>query len=669
MKRKILIGLILLSVVASLFVVIGRYRVEQTSNRVEIVLDYPAFEQLQQVTKIPAKDLLQRLKASGVTSVAIFEKNLSDYQKNNDLVLIRGDDLAREYYLRGQLNPAFQDLFQSETDQDNYFLLFSDDQRLKEFESIFTKISEMIVQGTYQDEERGIYLLEIEDGDTNLTDYLLGFAKDEIELIHDVGLKTVPRIGNNQSRLALLPETFAQLKRTEISQVIFSGGTVIGYPDRLAELAQLLQIEGLVVGMIEPFIGKQLGIKELAGLIDMQITRVHSLQQKEMEKYSLAKITDRYLRAVKERNVRTLYYRPILEAKASGKPLELNQRILRDLQIGLEQSGFALGMAQPFSNQRTSPIWIVLISSGVLAASLLLLGQFISLPSWLDYGLFGLGVLLIFLLSFKGYVLLTRDMLALLTATVFPSLAIITGYNTATSSAGEDSRVLILRRGISIFLRVLGITLLGVLLIIALLSDVRYLYQVNQFRGVKISFLLPLLIVFVYYFIDLFRKRSYAYPQIGKRIISGLQQPVRYSHLVLLAIVGFFGLVYLGRTGNAPIFSITSLEIQIRDLLEDFLLFRPRFKEFAIGHPFLLLTFYYLLKKERHGLALPFLLIGSIGPITVINTFTHIHTPLLVSLLRVTSASILGIIGGLILIWLYKLVIGWWLTFRRWVYE
>lgn len=671
MKRKILVGLILLSIIASLFIVIGRYRVEQTSKRVEIVLDYPAFEQLQRETKIPAKDLLGTLKTAGVTSVAIYEKNLAYYQKKNDLVLISGQELAREYYLNGQLDSAFDDLFQSKTDHDNYFLLFSDYEKFIQFEVIFDGISEIITRGTFQDDQRGIYVLELENGDAQLQNYLLGFATEEVELIAAAGLKVVPRIGNTKTRLAILPEILADVqKRATISQIIFSGGTVIGYPDRLADLAELLKKEDVSVGMIEPFIGKQLGIKELAVFMDLEITRVHSFQQKEMEKYSLSKTTDRYLRAVKERNIRTLYYRPILNAKDDLNPLELNQRLLGDLQLKLEKSGYSLGIAQPFLNQNTSPIWIVVISSGVLAAGLLLLRQFISLPSWLEFGLLGLGVFMVFLLSFKGYVLLTRDVLALLAAIILPSLAIINGYNQATSFQPTSLQQQSIRHGILLFLQVLGMTMIGVLLIIALLSDVRYLYQINQFRGIKFSFLLPLLIVAAYYIKDvLWGKTPTTFKQRLKKIFSYLQKPIRYSHLVLLILVGLVGVFYLGRTGNYPIFPVTSLEVQIRGLLEDFLIFRPRFKEFAIGHPFLILAFYYLLKKEKHGLALPFLIIGSIGPITVINTFTHIHTPLMVSLLRVISASILGILGGLVLIWLYRLIARYWLKLRSWIYE
>lgn len=671
MKRKILVGLILLSIIASLFIVIGRYRVEQTSKRVEIVLDYPAFEQLQRKTKIPAKDLLGILRTAGVTSVAIYEKNLAYYQKKNDLVLISGHELAREYYFNGQLDSAFDDLFQSKTDQDNYFLLFSDYEKFIQFEVVFDGISEIITRGTFQDDQRGIYVLELENGDTQLENYLLGFSTEEVELIAAAGLKVVPRIGNTKTRLAILPEILADVqKRATISQIIFSGGTVIGYPDRLADLAELLNKEDLIVGMIEPFIGKQLGIKELAVFMDLEITRVHSFQQKEMEKYSLSKTTDRYLRAVKERSIRTLYYRPILNAKDDLKPLELNQRLLADLQLKLEKSGYTLGVAQPFLNRSTSPIWIVVICSGVLAAGLLLLRQFISLPSWLEFGLLGLGIFMIFLLSFKGYVLLTRDVLALLAAIILPSLAIINGYNQATSFQPTSLQQQSIRYGILLFLRVLGMTMIGVLLIIALLSDVRYLYQINQFRGIKFSFLLPLLIVAAYYIKDvLWGKTPTTFKQILKKVFSYLQKPIRYSHLVLLILVGLVGVFYLGRTGNFPIFPVTSLEVQIRDLLEDFLIFRPRFKEFAIGHPFLILAFYYLLKKEKHGLALPFLIVGSIGPITVLNTFTHIHTPLMVSLLRVISASILGILGGLVLIWLYRLIARYWFKLRSWIYE
>ncbi len=668
-KRRIFIGFILISLITGLFVAFGRYRLEEQSKIVEIVLDYPAFEQLQRVTKMKPKELLEKLKDAGVTSVAIYEKTLNHYVSNNELVIVGGGELAREYYLSDKLDAAFVDLFQPETDIDNYFLLFTEHDTYQHLSTIIQKLPDVITRGSYKDYERGVYILEVENGDSGITSHLLGFSPEEIELISSAGLKVVPRVGDTKERLAVLPEILQDVQaRGEISQIVFSGATVIGYPDRLNETAEILEEFGINVGMIEPFIGPQLGIKELAVLTGMNITRVHSFQQKEMDSYTYVKVLDRYIRSIKERNVRTLYYRPFLVGKEKVKPLELNQRLLQDIKTNLARSGYTLGTAQPFPGWRTSPIWIVILSIGLFAAGLVLLNKFIIIPDWVEYGLLVLAILGTFVLSFKGFVLLTRDMLALLAAVVFPSLAIIYGFDQAVRLANTEQKPI--GQGILLFFKVIGITMMGVVMVIGLLSDVRYIYQINQFRGIKLTFILPLMIIIIYYILQNIGVKKLAdYAELVKAIPRYLNRPVRYSHLLLFGLLGLAGLIYIGRTGNFPILPVSSIEIKIRDLLEDLLIYRPRFKEFAIGHPFMILALYYLLKKEKRGLALPLLIVGSIGQLTIINTFSHIHTPIIASLLRVISAIVLGIGGGLILIWLYNQVLKLWERLRSWVYD
>ena len=54
---------------------------------------------------------------------------------------------------------------------------------------------------------------------------------------------------------------------------------------------------------------------------------------------------------------------------------------------------------------------------------------------------------------------------------------------------------------------------------------------------------------------------------------------------------------------------------------------RPRTKEFLLGHPFMLAVLYYGFDLRKSAV----LLFGLIGQISLINTYAHIHTPLLIS--------------------------------------
>ncbi len=665
-KRKILIGMILLSLVASLVVMIGRHQIEQASPDVEVVLDWNSLEELHKETKQPMTSLLQTFKDAGVTSVAIYDKKLSDYVKEKQLVMLNGQDLIGQYFLDGYANPVIKGLFGDSIDIESLILIFQDKNTYNELYTLIDRLPGDYITGRVEDSEKNLYVIEIKNGETEILDIPLGFNDEEIKLIREAGLKLVPRFSDTKERLTILPDILQNIEsKIEISEIIFAGNIVIGYPNRLKETADVFS--NYTIGMIEPFLGYQDGIKELAVLKDFEIVRVHSFQQKEMDKYSYEKVLDRYIRAIKERNVRALYLRPFLKAKNQISPLKLNQLLLEDLQKNLQKSGYSFGSARPFPTWSTEIVWIVIISLGVLAASLLLLSHFLSLPDWLDYGLLVIGGLGTFVIAYKGYVLLTREMLALLAAVVLPSLAVIEGYQHAIKKIGKDRNEII--RVSLIFAKTIGITFIGVLFVIGLMSDLRYLYQINQFRGIKFSFVLPLLIIVLYYIKDLFLAVGVAGP-VGmlKKGFQLLNQPVRYSHVVLLGLLGVLGILYIGRTGNFPILPIPAWELKLRDFLEDILVFRPRLKEFGIGHPFMLMALYYAM-KNKGKLLLPLLLLGSIGQISLINTFAHIHTPVMVSIIRVFWGVILGILLGLILIQIYQVVVKSLRKLRRFVYE
>ena len=53
---------------------------------------------------------------------------------------------------------------------------------------------------------------------------------------------------------------------------------------------------------------------------------------------------------------------------------------------------------------------------------------------------------------------------------------------------------------------------------------------------------------------------------------------------------------------------------------------------------------------------LPMVILAIIGPVSLVNTYAHIHTPILISLLRSAYGIILGIVIGLVLIWGIKLL-------------
>jgi len=181
------------------------------------------------------------------------------------------------------------------------------------------------------------------------------------------------------------------------------------------------------------------------------------------------------------------------------------------------------------------------------------------------------------------------------------------------------------------FWLVCAISLLAGLLIAALLSRVEFINKLDSFRGIKISIALPLILsVFCFYKIEDIRKFLY--------------KPLNLGNLALLAIIASAFLFLLLRSGNMR--EISGFESNLRLQLESMMGVRPRFKEFLIGHPALII-----------GLAFnsPMLIIiGLLGQISIINTFMHAHTPVYLSLLRVFYGLVIGFVAGLVPVYILK---------------
>ncbi|OGR83165.1 MAG: hypothetical protein A2901_07900 [Elusimicrobia bacterium RIFCSPLOWO2_01_FULL_54_10] len=179
----------------------------------------------------------------------------------------------------------------------------------------------------------------------------------------------------------------------------------------------------------------------------------------------------------------------------------------------------------------------------------------------------------------------------------------------------------------------LAVALLAGLTIPFLLPDTVFVNGLAQFRGVKAALALPLLGAGALLFEP-------------SRIEALLKRNVTVFGLLAMGAAALVLALMLDRSGNFSPF-VSGPELRLRDALENLLGARPRFKEFLIGHPLLILGIYMHISGDERGKAwaLPCIWIGTLGLISMINSFCHLHTPLAVTLLRTAH----GIwIGGLL---------------------
>ncbi len=109
------------------------------------------------------------------------------------------------------------------------------------------------------------------------------------------------------------------------------------------------------------------------------------------------------------------------------------------------------------------------------------------------------------------------------------------------------------------------------------------------------------------------------------------------------------------RSGNESDIAPSPFELTLRHLLTHVLSVRPRFKEFLIGFPAMMLL-PALLSRHRRAVGWLLALAIGVGIGDVIDTFSHLHTPLSISLLRIVNGLIVGGIIGAAAIAVYRRV-------------
>ncbi|MGB2783159.1 MAG: DUF5693 family protein, partial [Atribacterota bacterium] len=439
----------------------------------------------------------------------------------------------------------------------------------------------------------------------------------------------------------------------EISGIIFEGETALGYPNKenLIHTAVLLKTKGYPFGVIE-FAGQK-GIEIIAHQANELAVRVHSITKEEMDIILKQKAIERWIRAANERKVRIFYIKPFM--KSNFNVIEENLSYISTITEELKANGFSAGKASILSTAYQAPIiFILLLILGVISGGLILLKNIFNIKEFQKYSLLFLGMLFSLVLLFINQEIFLIKLMALLSALIFPTLAIISNEkyflrnnsnynseNVKNISKNMPGFILMIKEVLIGFFRIILITLSGALLIAALLSNNKFMLGIEQFSGIKISYLVPLLLVLAIMWLKVNKGKL--------MILENIKKPILIEHVIIMVFFAVFLVIYISRSGNFSFLPVLGIEEKIRIFLEKTLIARPRNKEFLIGYPALLLAMSMNFLKIKE-FKIPIIIIGTIGPVTLINTFCHIHTPFLFSMLRTFNGVWLGLALGLIVI-------------------
>ncbi len=166
-----------------------------------------------------------------------------------------------------------------------------------------------------------------------------------------------------------------------------------------------------------------------------------------------------------------------------------------------------------------------------------------------------------------------------------------------------------------------AVTLGGALIVIGLLSTPLTMVEVDRFAGVKLLLLAPPLAALALYLLN---------GLWGARVddpIAAANAPVRLYQLALGILIVGGAYVLQARSGNQSDITPSSFELALRSHLTSILSVRPRFKEFLIGFPALMLV-PALTPADRRTFGWLLVLAIGMGLGDVVDTFSHLHTPL-----------------------------------------
>jgi len=646
--RKLLVLLVGLSLAAALVVALQNDRFARENRQVEIAVDHHEILEILRRSGVEEEAFLRGLQAWGVTSIAVREDSLEQLEDYHGALLYRtGAELLWEGR-PGATDPAlFRHIQEHHLDPHSAYLLVEDAALA---ETLQQKIALLLQRQVEITPLETAYLLEM--GYLVERDFRVELDQEAIRRYRELGFYLVPRpdnanINSPEAARALL-ESFFSLEG--ISTVVFDGPQVTGHPAFLDQTAHYLEASGRPAGVIK-YIVPQHGMAALLEKSGYPSVLVHSNYPK-VPPVLIAS-------SVLEDNIRLLYVR--FDLDRPGNLALQAEDTLSTVSGTLQQWGYSLGPAQPLEMTRLSPGLLFLLAlGGVLASGLLLLERCLGrLRDGLLLLLFAAG-----LLALAGLLLLlplhtAARLLALAAAVIFPALAVISRQLDLEASlyrlgaenrpAGSPAAWKRLRGVLVALLTTLAIAAAGGIIASALTAGPYFLSGTAQYRGIKIAYLAPLALVFLQALSVVGRgENRWRLRSLLTLAENTWKTPLQLRHLLFLVAAGLLLYFYVLRSGHTDEMTLSVREIQLRYFFLEQLLVRPRFKELLIGHPLALLA---LALVAWRGLRYPLLTgfafcAGSIGAVSIVNSFSHWTTPASVSLLRTFHGLWLGLLVG-----------------------
>ncbi|GMU51558.1 MAG: hypothetical protein AMXMBFR33_07040 [Candidatus Xenobia bacterium] len=620
----------LVGLVAAGALLVRRHHLEELNRSTELLLDYQAVIDLARATgqEEHGRDLLAHYRSLGVSSLAVPEWTLDDLELEGVARVFNGLQLRALSEVSVAARPG------------HVYLVFEQEGERAAIERNLT-----LALGKERVQSRGM-VLDVAIDLPTLRGMGLGFLPERLNALADQGWQLWLRPENKPIPATRILENLTDIRN--VRGVIFGGlpNEAVGYPRELKEAALWLDAHNLRVGYVElsPEV-QQKGIQTVARTIPHRVVRVMAVVPAHQARLMPETVVSMYSLGARERNLRLLYLRPYTAPwREVGDLTATNQALIQGLSQELA-GRTGLASTFPLSDQRPGPLLALglgLVSMGILSGAFLLLLEVVPLRPTLVYGLIGLGAGGVAAWSFLGLPPVGRLLLCLLSSIALPVLGMVVSFPFLEAVGARRSLGSVLSGSMALTIRVTMISLAGALMSAALLYETPVLLGLTLFRGVKLLSLAVPLAVLAFYVARLGGR---------KELMQVLNLDLKLWHALGLGLLAMLGLLYVLRTGNvgAPGSEGAAMEMEraLRRFLDAVMGVRPRFKEFVLGHPAMMLAPVLLWVGWRRLVWLA-LVAAAVGQASLVDTFAHLHTPVAVSLVRTFLGLLVGWAIGLL---------------------
>ena len=658
--------------ILSIFIVIGflaaavisydRFHVESNDQTVEMVYDYDDILARAPLEGKTAGDLFALYRESGVTSLALYDDTPSKILGRGDALIFRGADMAVK---SGGDPQVFADrVYIQPSSHEDGEAFFEDFKRNLLLRMDSRHVREISLSG--------MRTLEVQADWMKFLEMPVGIFPTRVKEAEASGFYLVLRPLNTEKQSQ---ETLAEFLRAvdaspKVSAVLFTGKEAFGYKGNADAFRDAMKERHIPVVLIEA--QSQLGFENQAGALDMVKTsdyntvRLYAMSKDELIKITPGEASARFYISDIERNIRMNLF-PSYKYPLDGKSLsETNAEYIAGTRDRLLAHGFSVGKASQMEPYFPPRMLRAAAMAGALSIGVLTLLFLIPyLEKWV-WPIWGAGFVVTQGLYWGTSSLLPLQLLALAVEIGTPVI-IVSAFLSYCLAKKKDAEKKagwgkIYLEGAAV-LWAGGLTALcGGVFVSALLGDIRFFLEIEIFRGVKATFVLPLVLITLIYIQH--------FPFFGKPVTSDREFaafvkrfcniPIRLGVLMGLGVLAFIAFMFVGRSGNnmAP---VPAFEIALRRFLEDTMYARPREKEFLFGHPAVFLAVASLYHKWPQLLHYFLILAVTIGQGSMVETFAHMRSPFILSFIRGldglaagTAAGIAAILAAVVLLRITK---------------